>query len=162
MGELAPLPRVLGRLDRAMLVVTAAVDDAAGGCLVGFSTPCSVHPPRMAVFLSRANRTTRLAAYADHLAVHFPAADQRGLAAHFGSRSGDEVDKLRGVAHHRPVAGAVLLTAPPLRFVGRILDRVDGGDHVGFVLAPRHVEGTDDFVPLRFSDVTDLEPGHDP
>lgn len=47
-------------------------------------------------------------------------------------------------------------------FVGRIEERVPGGDHVGFLLAPTEQSPPVQGAPalLRFSDVKDFEPGH--
>ena len=47
-------------------------------------------------------------------------------------------------------------------FVGKTLNRIDVGDHVGYLLEPIAVhaaEVVDDLV--RFSDVNDIEPGHE-
>jgi flavin reductase (DIM6/NTAB) family NADH-FMN oxidoreductase RutF len=162
MDELTPLRRLLTRLDYPMVLVTVAVDGERSGCLVGFHSQCSVDPVRYAVFLSKNNRTYRLAERADHLGVHFLAADQRGLAELFGGRTTDDVDKLAHVDHHLGAGGTPLVDATASRFVGRVLERLDCGDHVGFVLAPAHAEGDHGFTQLGFQDVIDIEPGHDP
>jgi flavin reductase (DIM6/NTAB) family NADH-FMN oxidoreductase RutF len=93
MGEGAGLSGLMTELDYPMVVVTTAADDERSGCLVGFFSQCSVHPPRLAVFLSVTNRTFGVAERASHLAVHVLHADQRGLAELFGSTTGDETDK---------------------------------------------------------------------
>jgi flavin reductase (DIM6/NTAB) family NADH-FMN oxidoreductase RutF len=162
MDELTPLRRLLVRLDYPMAIVTVAVAGERAGCLIGFHTQCSIHPERYAVFLSKKNRTYRLAQRAEHLGVHFLAADQRPLAELFGSETTDEVDKLAEVDHHVGAGGAPLVDAAAHRFVGRILQRVDCGDHVCFLLEPLHAEGAEDLEQLGFQDVIDLEPGHDP
>src|SRR5690242_21817117 len=84
--------------DPAMLVVTTADGDERGGCLVGFHCQSSIDPPRYAVWLSKANHTYRLALHATHLGLHFLGAEHRDLAEHFGTLTGDETDKLAGVA----------------------------------------------------------------
>jgi flavin reductase (DIM6/NTAB) family NADH-FMN oxidoreductase RutF len=84
---------LLGDLDSAMLVVTVAAGGERAGCLVEFSTPASVDPPRFIVCLSKKNRTYRLALRASALAVHFLTRDASGLAELFGGQTGDEVDK---------------------------------------------------------------------
>ena len=76
-----------------MIVVTAQYRGERGGCLVGFHTQCSIEPPRYAVWLSKANHTTRVALQATHLAVHFLGPDDHDLAALFGEQTGDDVDK---------------------------------------------------------------------
>ena len=47
-------------------------------------------------------------------------------------------------------------------FVGEVLSRYDLGDHVGFLLEPVDGSAPDKFEPLvTFSDVRDLDPGHE-
>jgi hypothetical protein len=45
--------------------------------------------------------------------------------------------------------------------VGRILDRLDFGDHTGFLLDPFEVKADDDGPALGRSQVVGLEPGHE-
>ncbi|GAA4370492.1 hypothetical protein GCM10023166_18930 [Paeniglutamicibacter cryotolerans] len=44
--------------------------------------------------------------------------------------------------------------------IAEVLDRVDFGDHVGFVLAPVEIHGPADADPLRPSDISGLRAGH--
>src|SRR5215208_8451384 len=71
---------LISELDYPMFIVTAASGDERAGCLVGFATQCSIHPPRFLVCLSDKNRTFRVAQGADLLAVHFVPASAHGLA----------------------------------------------------------------------------------
>ncbi|MGP3690202.1 flavin reductase family protein [Streptomyces sp. IBSNAI002] len=152
-----------GVLDYPMYVVTAAAGDEQAGCLVGFASQCSIDPPRFMVWLSRANRTYRIARQASHLAVHALRKDQKRTADLFGEQTGDDVDKLERIAWRLPAHG----TAPVLAdagawFVGRIEELLDGGDHVGFLLSPVEQSPPGPARPplLLFSDVQDLTPGH--
>ncbi|MFF0794426.1 flavin reductase family protein [Streptomyces spiralis] len=127
----------LGLLDPEMYVVTAAAGGERAGCLVGFASQCSIDPVRFVVWLSKVNRTFRVAARADRLAVHLLARDQYALAELFGGSTGDDgVDKFADVPCTRRQGGVVVLDDAPAWFVGRIVLRADGGDHVGFVLEP--------------------------
>jgi flavin reductase (DIM6/NTAB) family NADH-FMN oxidoreductase RutF len=45
-------------------------------------------------------------------------------------------------------------------FAGRILDRADWGDHVGFLLEPLDTETTSSGSALTFRDVKDIDAGH--
>lgn len=151
-----------GSLDYPMFIVTTV--GAAGersGCLVGFSTQCSIHPPRYLVGLSVKNHTAGVAATATHFAVHAVPRRERELAALFGEATGDEIDKFERCAWTLGPGGVPLLDACPARFVGRVLERVSAlGDHTGYVLEPVAADGdAGDF--LRFSDTRDLDPGHD-
>jgi flavin reductase (DIM6/NTAB) family NADH-FMN oxidoreductase RutF len=147
-------------LDYPMFVVTAVHDGARAGCLVGFTTQASIHPPRMLVCLSVANHTYRLAKDAPLLAVHVLEPDDRGLAELFGGSTGDEVDKFERCAWTAGPAGVPLLDACPRRFVGTVLARQPFGDHVGFLLEPLEVEAYDAGQGLTYGQVENLDPGH--
>ncbi|MET9378595.1 flavin reductase family protein [Streptomyces sp. NPDC002992] len=149
-------------LDYPMYVVTTATDGQRAGCLVGFASQCSIDPPRFMVWLSTANRTYRIARGASHLAVHTLRRDQKRTAELFGGRTGDDIDKFGRVAWQSGQGGAPVLSDCCAWLVGRVQDVVDGGDHVGFLLAPVAQSRPDAARPplLRFSDVADLSPGH--
>ena len=97
----AAFERLTKRLDYPMVVLTVAADGETSGCLVGFSTQCSINPPRYLVCLSVKNHTHALASRAPTAAVHFLGAEPHGLAALFGALIGDDVDKLARVPGDR-------------------------------------------------------------
>ena len=149
--------------DPAMAIVTTAVGDERGGCLIGFHAQSSMDPARYCVWLSKANHTYRLALRATHLGVHFLRPADFELAELFGTRTGDEVDKFADVSSEPHESGVPLLTALPNRLVGRKIALLDeGGDHVCVsvdVVAAAAGDGR--FTPLRFSQVQHLTPGHE-
>lgn len=154
----------VGRLDPEMCVVTAAAGGERGGCLVGFASQCSIRPVRFVVWLSEVNHTFRVAQSAPVLAVHLLAREQGALAELFGGRTGDKEDKFRHVRWREGYAGAVIVCDAAAWFVGRIVTRVDGGDHVGFVLDPvQWGEGEGEAYDgplLRLGDSSAISPGH--
>jgi flavin reductase (DIM6/NTAB) family NADH-FMN oxidoreductase RutF len=88
------------------------------------------------VFLSKANHTYELACQTDVLVVHRLRADQHAVAEHFGGKSAhDDPRKLTGCDWEAGPGGAPVIDDCDW-FGGRILERVDGGDHVGFLLEP--------------------------
>ncbi|MEV7690896.1 flavin reductase family protein [Streptomyces bungoensis] len=148
------------RLDPDMCVVTAAAAGERAGCLVGFASQCSMRPRRFVVWLSKANRTYRVARAAHCLAVHLLTREQRGLAELFGEETGDEVDKFARVPWHEGHGGAPVLADAAAWFVGTVLHRTDGGDHVGFVLDPVQWGEGHGGPLLRLSDALPMEAGH--
>ncbi|CAL9642977.1 flavin reductase family protein [Streptomyces sp. enrichment culture] len=151
------------RLDPDMYVVTATAGEERAGCLVGFASQCSIRPVRFVVWLSKVNRTYEVARGADFLAVHLLAREQRELAELFGGETGHRVDKFARAAWARGYGGAAVLQDACAWFVGRVLQQVDGGDHVGFVLSPEQCgeqPGTDGRPLLRLADAVSIEPGH--
>ncbi|MGQ4435554.1 flavin reductase family protein [Streptomyces sp. SAS_260] len=159
MTELDPFTDLL---DPPMYVVTTEADGERAGCLVGFGSQCSIEPARFMVWLSKANRTFRVAEHAERLTVHLLRRDQVHLARLFGGETGDRIDKFADVPWHPGPGGSPVLDEAPAWFVGRVENRIDGGDHVGFLLAPETVTNTrDDAVtPLALSDALDIDPGH--
>lgn len=154
--------RLVGGLDYPLFVVTAAADGERDGCLVGFTTQCSIHPPLFLVCLSDKNRTRRVAQRAQALAVHVVPRERRDLAELFGGETADERDKLSEVDWRPGAGGAPLIADLATRFVGRIVERYGyGGDHTAFLLAPVEAEAhaTDE---LSFQQAKDIEPGHEP
>ncbi|MFJ1732656.1 flavin reductase family protein [Streptomyces sp. NPDC088254] len=161
----------IDRLDPDMCVVTAAAGGERAGCLVGFAAQCSMRPVRFAVWLSKVNRTYRVARNAEFLAVHLLTPRQYGLAELFGGETGDEVDKFAGVRWSEGHGGAVVLDDSCAWFVGRVERRVDAGDHVGFFLEPVQSGGGAEAgdeeggarergTLLRLSDALTIDPGH--
>jgi flavin reductase (DIM6/NTAB) family NADH-FMN oxidoreductase RutF len=159
-GEQHGFVELAREIDYAMYVVTAAADGERAGCLVGFTTQSSIHPARFLVCLSRLNHTYRVACRADVLAVHVVGADQTELAELFGGETGDEVDKLARCAWRPGPDGVPLIEAFPDWFAGRVLDRLDLGDHVGFLLEPIAGQAGRGPRPLTFHRARRIEPGH--
>jgi flavin reductase (DIM6/NTAB) family NADH-FMN oxidoreductase RutF len=109
--------------------------------------------------LSKANRTYRIAVRAPALVVHMlhDSAEDRALARLFGEETGDEIDKF-GQCRWEPGPDAVPVLSGCDWFAGRVVERADLGDHVGFVLDVRHGRATRTDVPyLGFQDVQDLD-----
>ena len=147
--------------DYPMYVVTAAgAGGERSGCLVGFATQCSLKPALFLVCISQQNRTHPVALEAGVLAVHVLGRGQRALAELFGTATGDDLDKF---AHCDWLPGPddVPLLADAARvMVGRVVKKVDFGDHTGFLLSPLETRGGDITALLSFSDVQDFDAGH--
>jgi flavin reductase (DIM6/NTAB) family NADH-FMN oxidoreductase RutF len=154
-----PFQAMVGELDYPMVVVTAAAAARASGCLVGFHTQCSIEPPRFLVCLSRQNHTFGVAARSAHLAVHFLDRADHALAVLFGERTGDEFDKFAACAW-REERGVPVLTDARAWFLGRVLDRLRLGDHVGHLLEPVAGQLTGELHQLAFQQVKTMTPGH--
>jgi flavin reductase (DIM6/NTAB) family NADH-FMN oxidoreductase RutF len=154
--------RLVSLLDYPMFVVTTRAGDELSGCLVGFATQVSIRPPRFLVGLSKRNRTYRIAERAGHLAVHLVPRTHAEMARLFGGETGDRVDKFSRCDWHPGPEGMPILDDAEGWFVGAVLDRYDVGDHVGHLLQPVAGHAPERFEQLvTFSDVRDLEPGHE-
>jgi flavin reductase (DIM6/NTAB) family NADH-FMN oxidoreductase RutF len=123
--------RLVAQLDYPTFIATVATDGERAGCLIGFATQCSIHPPRFLAGLSDKNRTYRVARGAGSMAVHL----------------GPE--------------GVPLLDGCPNRFVGRIVERIEFGDHLGMVLEPFFAEKDERSGQLGFHRARRIDPGHE-
>lgn len=156
-----PFAQLATTLDYPLYVVTTAVGEERSGCLIGFATQCSIHPPRFLACLSNKNHTFRLAMRAQVLAVHVVEKGNRELAELFGEQTGDKVDKFAGVAW-RWEHGVPVLEGCERWFAGTIMERVEFGDHVGFLLEPLDTEPGPPSGQLTFQQARDIEAGHKP
>jgi flavin reductase (DIM6/NTAB) family NADH-FMN oxidoreductase RutF len=154
--------KLVNQLDYSMMVVTAAADGERAGCLVGFASQVSIDPPRFLVCLSVKNRTFRVAEGAGVLVVHFVTEDDGEWAELFGGETGDEVDKFARCEWHPGPEGAPVVAELENWFAGRVLDRLDFGDHHGFLLEPVEGEAGGGDSTLTFHRAKRIEPGHEP
>ena len=145
---------MLDELDYPMFIATVPGD----GCLVGFATQCSIDPVRFLACLSNKNKTYRLARDASHMAVHAVPEDRGDLAELFGGETADEIDKLGQCAWDEGPGGVPLIAGCP-HLVGRVLDRFELGDHVGFLLDVVATEGGE--PAMGFQRARRIEPGHE-
>jgi flavin reductase (DIM6/NTAB) family NADH-FMN oxidoreductase RutF len=157
----ATFQRLVAQLDYPMFIATVAAGGERAGCLIGFATQSSIDPPRFLAGISDKNRTFRVAGAADTMAIHLVPEDASDLAELFGGETGDEVDKFARAEWHEGPGGVPLLDGCPNRFVGRIVERIDFGDHVGMVLEPFFAEADEDSAQLGFHRAKRIEPGHE-
>jgi flavin reductase (DIM6/NTAB) family NADH-FMN oxidoreductase RutF len=144
-----------------MFIVTVVGEDGErDGCLIGFATQCSVKPPRFIACISKQNRTFDAVCRADAVVVHFLGSAQRELAELFGGETGDEVDKFELCAWREGPGGIPVLDEAPGWFAGRILERIDGGDHVALLLEPVAAQDRGGALDLGFQAVKPIDPGH--
>ncbi len=149
-----------GTFPAPAFVVTACAGDRRGGCLVGFATEVSISPARFLACISRLNATFPVANSADRLAVHAVTETQRDLAELFGGETGDDVDKFSLCEWTAAADGTPILTACPTWFLGRIVERIDLGDHVGFVLHPESWHDGGAITQLTVRELDEIVPGH--
>jgi flavin reductase (DIM6/NTAB) family NADH-FMN oxidoreductase RutF len=155
--------RLVAELEYPMYVVTAAADGERAGCLVGFATQTSIHPPRFLVCISDKNHTLPVAERATVLAVHVLSDEprERELAELFGHETGDQTDKFERTPWREGPDGVPLLDEIPNRFVGRVAERLPVlGDHVGFLLEPVGAEHGEHVDELGYQEAKGIEPGH--
>jgi len=148
---------LVGDLEYPMFILTAP---GPLGCLVGFTTQASIDPPRFIACLSHKNRTFRDGRDAPALGVHAVPADAGDLAELFGGETQDEVDKFARVDWREGPEGVPILARCENWFVGRVLERLDAGDHDAFLLEPIAGESGDQ-AEFSFHRAKRIDPGHE-
>jgi flavin reductase (DIM6/NTAB) family NADH-FMN oxidoreductase RutF len=161
--ELTEFQHLMAQLEYSLFIVTVANGEERAGCLVGFASQVSIHPPRFLVGLSVKNRTYRVASGgATVLVVHFVPTEAEELAVLFGGETGDDTDKFARCAWREGPGGAPILDDLEDWFAGRVLERLPLGDHCGFLLEPIDGEAHRSGSPLTFRRAKRIEPGHPP
>ena len=154
---------LVGELDYPMFIVTTVAGDGErSGCLIGFATQISIDPPRFLTGLSNKNRTYRVSRRAEYLGVHFVPADGDDIAELFGGETGDEVDKFERCEWHEGPHGVPIVAGLPNWFVGRIVERLEAGDHDAIILEPVGGERQAEEEEFTFHRAKRIEPGHEP
>jgi flavin reductase (DIM6/NTAB) family NADH-FMN oxidoreductase RutF len=144
-----------------MFIATVISGGERSGCLIGFATQSSIDPPRFLAGISDKNHTFGVAMRAENMAIHLVPEDAGELAELFGGETGDEIDKFERCEWREGPEGVPLLDGCPNRFVGRIVERIDFGDHVGMVLEPFFAEADEESAQLGFHRAKRIEPGHE-
>ena len=152
---------LVAELDYPMFIVTVAGSGERSGCLVGFTTQCSIDPPRFLVCISDKNRTHRVAAGAEVIVVHLVPREATALAELFGSETGDDVDKFERCRWRPGPGGTPVLEDCGNWFAGRILDRMDAGDHTAFLLEPFEAASDPGEGSFEFHRARRMDPGHE-
>jgi flavin reductase (DIM6/NTAB) family NADH-FMN oxidoreductase RutF len=154
--------QIVVRLDYPMYVATTIGSDGErAGCLVGFATQASIHPPRFLVCISDKNRTYRVLLGAEAMALHVVPADADDLVELFGGETADDTDKFARAEWHEGPEGLPILDRCRSWFAGRILARHPMGDHVGHLIQPFAGEASYSGPAYPFSRAKDVEPGHE-
>ena len=153
--------KLVAHLDYPMFIATVATGSERSGCLVGFATQSSIHPPRFLVCISEKNRTFRVARDTDTMAVHLVPDTAVELAELFGGETGDASDKFERCAWRAGPGGVPLLDDCPNRFVARIAERLDCGDHTALLLEPLTAEEDERGDGFSFHRARRIEPGHE-
>ena len=153
--------RLVAQLDYPMFIATVAAGGERAGCLIGFATQCSILPPRFLAGISDKNRTYRVANGATAMGIHLVPEDANELAELFGGETGDDVDKFERCDWRSGPEDVPLLDGCPNRFVGRIVERIDFGDHVGLMLEPFYAEEDAEAGQLGFHRAKRIDPGHE-
>lgn len=146
--------------DYPLYIVTAGTKGDPSGCLAGFVTQASIDPVRFIICISKINHTFPIADRSEGLGLHLLGSDQMEMASLFGEQSGDVIDKFDRVGWLQGSTGVPVLSECAAWVEGRVIDRMDGGDHEAFLIAVVDGGSGTHAGQFRLSDAANFEAGH--
>jgi flavin reductase (DIM6/NTAB) family NADH-FMN oxidoreductase RutF len=151
-----PFDRLMDRLDRPLVLVTAAARRQVAACIAAFSSQCGLVPPRYCVYLPKDHAAYEVARRAGHLMVHFlDRGDREVVHAFEDGRDEAPVDVFAALRWRRGPDGRTPRLADAEAWLfGKVVGRHDVGDHVGFVVEPIKARAPRKLRPLLAGDVT--------
>lgn len=117
----------LGHFASGVTVVTMAHDGDLSGLTVSAFASLSLQPPLILACIDKTSTTLGLARQASSFGVNILAEDQRDLSNHFASKM---TDKFSNVDHSLGSLGSPLLTGVHAALQCRLVEELDGGDHI--------------------------------
>lgn len=129
----AELRRALGSFATGVTIVTtrdpggATLPAADVGLTVNSFSSVSLEPPLVQWCIARRAASFEAFGRASHYAVHVLGADQQDLSQRFATHG---IDRFEGLPLERGPQGLPLIPGCVSRFVCRIAERYEGGDHL--------------------------------
>ncbi|MGB4780586.1 flavin reductase family protein [Candidatus Methylomirabilis sp.] len=126
---------VLGKLDYEIFVLTAAHQDRSSGQIVCWVVPATIVPrvPRLLVGVGRTTFTRELIEVSRRFALNLLGKDQWPLVAHFGFRSGRDMNKFATVPFERGVTGSPILPGTVGYLECEVRTVLDAGAHLFYL-----------------------------
>jgi flavin reductase (DIM6/NTAB) family NADH-FMN oxidoreductase RutF len=110
--------------------------------------------------VSKVNHTYGVARRSRGLGVHLLGSDQRVVASLFGEQSGDQIDKFQRIRWSTGSTGSPILSECAAWIEGKVVDRMDGGDHEAFLITVTAGGAGTRTGRFMRTDATDFEAGH--
>ena len=154
---------VLSKLDFEIFVLTAAHQDRRNGQIVCWVVPATIVPqvPRILVGVGRMTFTSELIEVNRRFVLNLLGKDQWPLVAHFGFRSGREMDKFATVPFERGVTGSPILLGTVGYLECEVRTVLDTGAHLFYLADVVDGKVVADRSPLCLHHLPDVLPPED-
>lgn len=154
---------VLDKLDFEIFVLTAAHQERCNGQIVCWVVPATIVPqvPRILVGVGRTTLTRELIEVSRRFALNLLGKDQWPLVAHFGFRSGREMNKFATIPFERGVTGSPILLGTVGYLECEVRTALDAGAHLFYLADVIEGKVVADRNPLCLHHLPNLLPPED-
>lgn len=154
---------VLGKLDFEIFVLTAAHQDRSSGQIVCWVVPATIVPqvPRILVGIGRTTFTRELIELSRRFALNLLGRDQWPLVAHFGFRSGREIDKFATFPFEHGTTGSPILRGTVGYLECEVRTVFDAGSHLFYLADVIEGKVMTDRSPLCLHHLPEVLPPED-
>ncbi|MDD5084747.1 MAG: flavin reductase family protein [Candidatus Omnitrophica bacterium] len=130
----AKIPSILDSVIMSgVTVVTAAAGKRSGGMSAAWVTQVSLNPVLLAVAIAPQRNTYGLIKSSGVFCVNVLAEGQEDIGKHFGTRSGRNIDKLKGIPHKLGYKNLPVLEGVKAVIMCELIDTHTAGDHEIFI-----------------------------
>jgi flavin reductase (DIM6/NTAB) family NADH-FMN oxidoreductase RutF len=149
---------VFQRLTNGIYVIGVAHEGRTGAFTAAWLTQVSFDPMLVALSINPGHASYPLLAGSRAFTVNMLGRGRLDLAAHFGTQSGRDTDKLRGIAWRPGALGAPILAEAVAWLDCRVSESVTAGDHE--LVVARVTDGAvldSTMSPLAYADTGNLD-----
>lgn len=142
----------LRMLSTGLYVLTCRLQDEVSGSTVSWVAQASFKPPLIMMGIRQDSHSHDLLKKNAVLALHFLSKTQKDVAERFFKPARIENGRLNGMAFETRPSGALVLTETPAHVEGKVVSRVEMGDHTVFVAEITDAEVRQKTAALAMSD----------
>ncbi|MBI4007473.1 MAG: flavin reductase [Planctomycetes bacterium] len=131
-------------------VVTTKTKDRVNGLTVAWLSQVSYNPPLIMVSIAKKNFSYQLINESGIFAVNVLTKEQVGIGKHFGSSSGRNTDKFKGIFYDTKKTGSPILKDVYSYLDCKVVSTHVAGDHVLFIGEVLDASAASNGIPLLF------------
>lgn len=153
-ADTTQLAAALGKIPSGLFIVTAGTGRDATGMLASWVQQCSFEPPHVSVAIRPGRAVHNLLMEHAPFAVSILGAEQTDLVKHFARGFDPGQPAFQGIATTPSPDGVPLLTSALASLCGKVIARVNSGDHdllIGVVTVGRVTGDSKPYVHIRKS-----------
>jgi len=124
---------ILRKIPNGLFITTTKDRDYGTGTVLSFVTQVSIDPSYIALSIRKNSNFYTVAVKSEHLAIHFPSKEQQSMVLSFFKINDQLHDSINGYSFKWSEIGNPLLDDIPIILEGKIIEKIDIGDHPIFI-----------------------------